>query len=84
MSETKTKTNTKITRAEYLQVVGLCALADMHYDKLTDSEQAICSLTGDVFDGAGGSKVGDEIWGTAGHNRVDELLRMMQIEVEDE
>ncbi len=74
-----------INKNRYHQLVGLLALADRHYDLISEIERAVVDLVdGEPYDVAGDSAhVGDMIWGSVGHNDADALLRKMNITVED-
>ena len=52
----------KLKRSEYLQVVGLLALASTHSKALEDIEAAICKLVGEKPHEGAGEHVGDAIY----------------------
>ena len=60
----------KIKRNEYLQVVGLLALASTHAKALRDIEEAICKIVGETP----GGHVGDAIYSNPTYT-ADELLK---------
>ena len=74
----------KITKTEKLQLTGLLALADKHYDTLIDIERACCEVLDTPSPPTDSGHIGDMIWGTIGHNDVDEMLRKMGVEVVDD
>jgi hypothetical protein len=72
---------TEITRAQYLQLVGLLTLAQRHYVTLREIERAACEITGEEFNEGG--HTGDEIY-TDGPPDADDLLRRLGIAVREE
>lgn len=59
----------KLKRNEYLQIVGLLALAPRHNDTLRDIEAAICKIVGEKPNDGG--HVGDAVY--SGYT-ADEML----------
>lgn len=71
----------QITRSQWLQLVGICTLAQHHNRMMQDLERAACVITGDEYNS--GSHTGDAIWG--GDSRTPaELLRLLEIHVVDD
>ena len=68
-----------INKNRYHQLIGLLALADRHYDRLSEIEKAVIDLTG----AQSGDDVTDMIWGESTHNDAAELLKRLNITVED-
>lgn len=50
----------KLKRSEYLQLVGLLALAQTYVRQVNEIEQAVCKIVGEKPDAMGHS--GDAIW----------------------
>lgn len=69
---------TKISRNDYLRLVGLLTLASSHNRALQQIEKAAIEITGE-FETGGHS--GDEIWGF--DQDADALLSRLGITVED-
>ena len=64
----------KLKRSEYLQVVGLLALASRHGQEMNDIEEAICKIVGEKpFTG---SHVGDAIYARPVYSADDLLSRL--------
>ena len=63
-------------------LVGLCALADNHYDRLTEIERTIGDLLGIEGEPGDYNHISDMIWGDLGHNRPVELLERLNMERE--
>ena len=61
----------KLKRAEYLQVVGLLALAERHLKMLNDIEESICKVVGVPYRDGAGDHVGDAIYS---EYSADEML----------
>lgn len=70
-----------ITKAERLQLVGLLALADNHYDRLLEIERAAGDLLGIEGPNTARDHLSDMMWGDIGHNNHEELLRKLEINV---
>lgn len=71
-------TKTTITRAEYLQLVGLMALAERHNEKLKDIAVCALDLTGESDDMG---HTYDAVY--SGEYDADGLLQRLGITVED-
>jgi hypothetical protein len=67
-----------ITRSEYLQLLGLHALAKRHVEQLNDIERAACAITGQIP--LAGTHTSDAIW-NANDDTVDALLERLEITV---
>lgn len=69
----------KITKGEYLQVVGLFTLAKKHHRELVDIEKAIAYILKEKGEYSSYGHISDDIWG--GEYNVDNLLERMNIKV---
>ena len=64
----------KLKRSEYLQVVGLLALASTHNQALWDIEEAICKIVGEKPNT--GSHVGDALYSHPVYSADDLLSKL--------
>lgn len=70
----------KITKSEYLQLLGLFTIADQHQKVCDDAGKSASEIIGeDYTDGS----ISDAMWGDSGEvsTRVDEMLRRAKITV---
>ncbi len=67
-----------ITRAQYLQLLGLQLIAERHLNALRDAERAARELVGVEEEG---SLIDDAMWGS---RTIDEVLAVSDIKVADE
>lgn len=70
----------KITQEQYLQFVGLIALAKNLYEQLNVIEKAAGTLLGTKDSYGSWGHVSDAVWG--GDQKVDAILENSDIEVE--
>ena len=68
----------EITKAEYLQIVGLLTLAKIHNGKLQDITNAVDELIGDEEN----SHVSDAVYGYPDYD-ADVMLKKLEIKAED-
>ena len=73
------KKQRKITKGEYLQVVGLFALAKKHHRDLVNIEYEIAHILKEKGEYSSYGHISDDLWG--GEFNVDDLLRRMSIKV---
>jgi hypothetical protein len=72
-----------ITRAEYLQLLGLSLMASQHDQKMRDIRDSIYELLGTSEDDDKHSHVSDLLWG-GDYMNVDRLLKGLNIRLEVE
>lgn len=88
--ETKRTNRGPLTRAEYLQVVGLLTLAGTHNQRMKEIEGALLAITGEInTDGTAtplnyGGYCGYAVWDWEGRGNADGLLALLGLAVESE
>ncbi len=75
----KKKQVRKITKGEYLQVVGLMALAKKHHRDLVNIEFEVARILKEKGEYSNYGHISDDIW--CGEFDVDKLLRRMDIKI---
>ena len=60
----------KLKRSEYLQVVGLLALATTHRKAMDDIEASICAIVGEKVGQGAGEHVGDAVFSSHDADRL--------------
>ena len=73
--------NKKITKSQYLQLIGLSELAK-HYDTLlTSIQKSVAEIMDEKIEHSGDGWSGELVFT---NRELDEVLRLAKIEVEDE
>ena len=70
----------KITKEQYVQLVGLMCLAKQSTNELNNIEKAACAITGEEPNK--GSHTSDEVYAARGEPNADALLERLGIVVE--
>jgi hypothetical protein len=73
----------QITRAEYLQLLGLLTLAERHNKSLEEIRAAAAEITGERDSHGAPSDNGHTADAVYGSRDLDELLRLLNIAVDD-
>jgi hypothetical protein len=68
---------TTISRAEYLQLVGLLTLAEQHNERLQEIDLAV----GELLEVDRSGHIGDEVYGGQGTASADRMLKNLGIAV---